>query len=74
MHFQTHVDEERFVTGEMIDVEVVDSAIRFTYTGDINQLLSHLGQFNLQDVSIDDPRLDDIFKHYYGNDQVQGSV
>ena len=68
VHFGNEVDADRFVTEKMIDVESADSAIRFTYTGEANQLLAHLGQFEITDVNIGDPQLDDIFKHYYGNE------
>lgn len=62
------VDEKRFVTAEMIDVETVDSTVRFTYTGESAALLEHLVRFEIEDVDIGDPQLDDIFKHYYGDD------
>ncbi|WP_394739242.1 ABC transporter ATP-binding protein [Natronococcus roseus] len=62
------VDGERFATAEMIDVEAVDRTVRFTYTGEPAALLDHLVQFEIEDVDIGDPQLDEIFKHYYGND------
>ncbi|MCU4743765.1 ABC transporter ATP-binding protein [Natronoglomus mannanivorans] len=62
------VDEERFVTAEMIDVETAGSTVRFTYTGESAALLEHLVRFEVEDVDIGDPQLDDIFKHYYGDD------
>ncbi len=66
VHFDESIDEDRFVTDEMIDVEVADSAIRFTYTGEARALLQYLGRFDVVDVDIGDAQLDDIFKHYYG--------
>ncbi|MFP4589979.1 MAG: ABC transporter ATP-binding protein [Halobacteriales archaeon] len=68
VHFAGSVDVDRFVTDGMHGVEVVDRVVRFTYTGDLNELLEHLSAFDLADVSIGDPQLEDIFKHYYGND------
>ncbi|MDQ2050467.1 ABC transporter ATP-binding protein [Natronolimnohabitans sp. A-GB9] len=62
------VDEAAFVTEEMIDVETVDRTVRFTYTGESSALLEHLVEFEIEDVDIGDPQLDDIFKHYYGDD------
>ena len=62
------VDEGRFATGEMIDLEIVDSTVRFTYTGEPAALLDHLVGFEIEDVDIGDPQLDEIFKHYYGDD------
>ncbi len=61
------VDEKRFTTAEMIDVKIVDRTVRFTYTGESDTLLEHLVQFEIEDVDIGDPQLEDIFKHYYGD-------
>ena len=69
VHFAEEVDQAAFLTDEMIDVEVVDGAIRFTYTGGTNALIDHLNRFDIDDVDIGDPQLDDIFKHYYGDNR-----
>ena len=66
IHLTAPVDADRFVTRDMEDVEIVDGTAQFTYIGDYNDLLAHLGQFDIADISIEDPDLDDIFKHYYG--------
>ena len=71
VYFDEPVEEDRFVTDEMIDVEVADSTVRFTYTGEAKALLEHLVRFDVQDVDIGDPQLDDIFKHYYGDEAPQ---
>ena len=63
------VDDGQFVTEEMIDLETVDSTVRFTYTGEPAALLEHLVGFEIEDVEIGDPRLEDIFKHYYGDER-----
>lgn len=62
------VDEDVFVTDEMIDVERVDSAMHFTYTGETQTLLEHIVQFESVDVDIGNPQLETIFKHYYTGD------
>ncbi|TYL38091.1 ABC transporter [Natronococcus pandeyae] len=72
VHLAEPVDEQRFTTEEMIDVEVVDRTVRFTYTGEPAALLEHLVQYELEDVEIGDPQLDEIFKHYYGDDGLVG--
>ncbi len=65
VHLAEPVNEKQFVTDEMIDVEVVENAVHFTYTGHIQGLLEHLVQFDNQDLEIGNPQLDTIFKHYY---------
>jgi len=72
VHLETRVDEEQFVTEDMIDVEIVDTSVQFTYTGEAKALLEHLVTFDVRDVDISDPQLDDIFKHYYGESSSAG--
>ncbi|WP_252700433.1 ABC transporter ATP-binding protein [Natronosalvus vescus] len=74
VHFAEPVDRDAFVTEAMIDVEAVDTSIQFTYTGETKPLLEHLVQFDVRDVDIGDPQLDDIFKHYYGEAFPGGGV
>ncbi len=71
VHLSEDVDEEVFITGEMIHVESVDNAIQFTYTGDYNSLLAHLSQYDIDDIEISNPQLDDIFKHYYSEEYTE---
>lgn len=71
VHFSEPTDEADFVTDDMIDIEFSDGAVRFTYTASTNRLLDHLSQFDLVDVDIGDPQLDDIFKHYYGDSPIE---
>ena len=73
VHLAEPVEEARFRTDDMIDVEVVDRAVQFTYTGDYNALIDHLGGFDVRDLDVGDPQLDDVFKHYYGDDAPAGA-
>ncbi|MFA9428326.1 ABC transporter ATP-binding protein [Natronorubrum sp. A-ect3] len=73
VHLAEPVDREQFTTDDMIDVEVVDSTVRFTYTGEYNALIAHLARFDIEDIDIGDPQLDDIFKHYYGDEATPGA-
>ncbi len=66
VHFDDPIETDAFLTEDMIDPEIVDSAVQFTYAGDAQSLLEHLVKFDVQDIDIGDPQLDDIFKHYYG--------
>lgn len=65
VHLAEPVDEDRFVTDDMLDVEIVNRAVHFTYTGETQPLLEHLVQFDIEDANIGNPQLDTIFKHYY---------
>lgn len=67
VHFSDNVSEEEFLTEDMIETEISGKSIRFTYTGEVKSLLEHLVTYNVEDIEIADPQLDEIFKHYYGN-------
>ncbi|MGM0717819.1 MAG: ABC transporter ATP-binding protein, partial [Halobacteriota archaeon] len=73
VHLKTPVDESRFVTEQMVDVEIADRSVRFTYTGETQPLLEHLVRFELDDVDIGNPQLDTIFKHYYREESAEST-
>ena len=62
---ESAVETDQFITENMIDVDVVDRTIHFTYTGETKALLEHLVTFDVQDANIGNPQLDTIFKHHY---------
>ena len=68
VHLDEPVDVDEFATADMLDIEAIERGVRFTYTGDYNALLEYLGQYTIADIEIGNPQLDDIFKHYYGEE------
>lgn len=61
---------EAFVTEEMTGVDITDNSVRFTYTGSYNDLIEHLGTFDIADVEIKEPPLEEVFMHYYDQKEV----
>ncbi len=47
------------------DLHQENSTIHFYYKGDINRLLKILANFQVTDITIEDPSLEEIFMHYY---------
>lgn len=47
------------------DLQRTDDGSSFLYSGDIHVLLAELSRHQLQDVSIAEPDLEEIFMHYY---------
>ena len=43
--------------------------IRFLYSGDINELLYHISNTKIKDLTITEPDLEEIFLHYYGEEE-----
>ncbi len=48
------------------DIKIEGKAIEFIYTGDSKRLITGIGQMDIRDIWIEEPSLDDIFLHYYG--------
>ena len=49
----------------MAQVERENSHISFLYKGNLNELLSMIGQHKIENVNISEPSLEEIFLHYY---------
>ncbi|WP_294466311.1 ABC transporter ATP-binding protein [uncultured Ruminococcus sp.] len=47
------------------DVQKTDNGISFLYSGDINEFLQYISKFSINDLSISEPDLEEIFMHYY---------
>lgn len=47
------------------NVEINGHSISFLYKGDVNVLLEGIGKFQLVDIEITEPSLEEIFMHYY---------
>lgn len=62
------VDSYSFATDEMTGINYNGNAIEFNYNGDFNRLIGYLSDYDVMDIQIKEPQLEDIFKHYY-NDQ-----
>jgi ABC-2 type transport system ATP-binding protein len=51
----------------VVEFEQVGTVTRFTFTGDYNQLLAQLSEHSLLDMEIEEPPLEEVFMHYYGD-------
>lgn len=53
----------------MIDVEKNGNHISFLYAGEIPRLISALNGLQIEDMSISEPDLEEMFMHFYGGEQ-----
>lgn len=49
----------------IVQVSIEDYELAFSYGGDAKTLLKLLANFNVQDITIKEPDLEEIFMHYY---------
>ena len=47
------------------DIQKTDNGISFLFSGDINEFLQFISKFRINDLSISEPDLEEIFIHYY---------
>lgn len=57
--------EVRDIKTNAVEGEDVGGGINFLYGGEINDLVAFLGGFDISDLNVSEPDLEDIFMHYY---------
>lgn len=62
---QTPLTENLFSLQGIGNLNIKANTANFIYNGDINKILKILSTFNLLDLSIEEPTLEEIFLHYY---------
>ena len=53
------------INDQMVNVEKINGLISFVYTGEIKELIDMLSQKQIEDLTITEPALEEIFMHYY---------
>ncbi|MDZ7850272.1 MAG: ABC transporter ATP-binding protein [Halodesulfurarchaeum sp.] len=70
IHTEDPLSAEDLDLEGVVEFEQVGTVTRFTFTGDYNELLGTLSGYSLVDMEIEEPPLEEIFMHYYGEDHV----
>jgi ABC-2 type transport system ATP-binding protein len=60
------LDPASFDAEGIVDVDVTGDSAQFTFAGDYDTLLGHLSRYTLLDVDIEEPPIEDVFMHFYG--------
>ena len=55
----------RDIKTNAVEGEDVGGGLNFLYGGEINDLVAFLGGFDISDLNVSEPDLEDIFMHYY---------
>ncbi|ELY92253.1 ABC transporter ATP-binding protein [Natrialba taiwanensis] len=53
----------------VVDVNSFADGVQFIYTGEYNTLLRELASHDIREIEISEPPLEDVFMHYYGDDE-----
>lgn len=62
-----HIDGNADITAlkNVLDIQKTDNGTSFLYSGDINEFLQYISKYSIDDLSISEPDLEEIFMHYY---------
>ncbi len=65
LDFSSDIQANEFKFDDAINIEVKESTVTFVYRGEVNKLVNAISKYNLEDISIVEPDLEEIFMHYY---------
>ncbi|MFB6081628.1 MAG: ATP-binding cassette domain-containing protein [Halanaeroarchaeum sp.] len=68
IHTDDPIDETDLALDGVIEFDQVGKDTHFTFAGDYNTLLEALSEYDLIDMEIEEPPLEDVFMHFYGDD------
>jgi len=54
------------VRGGVLDLSLHGDSAHFTFAGDYDALVDHLDDLAVVDLTVDEPPLEDVFMHFYG--------
>lgn len=65
VHFSVTSPIETFAVDGMANLEIEGNGVSLLFKGDCNALLSELAKYDLTNIDITEPALEEIFMHYY---------
>ena len=68
IHTEEPIVPEEFDIEGVIDFELVGEEAHFTFAGNYNRLLDRLSRYSLIDMEVEEPPLEEVFMHFYGDD------
>lgn len=65
LHFKTIADANAFQFNDVSDLSIKETVVSFVYRGNVNHLVNGISTYQLNDLTITEPDLEEIFMHYY---------
>ncbi|MFB6107866.1 MAG: ATP-binding cassette domain-containing protein [Haloplanus sp.] len=66
VHTATPVDETDLELDGVVNFTREGNETQFTFTGDYDALLAALGEYDVLDLNVEEPPIEEIFMHFYG--------
>jgi ABC-2 type transport system ATP-binding protein len=67
LHTAEPLSESDLALDGVVSFERVGREAQFTFTGEYNDLLRALGEHDVVDLEIDEPPIEEVFMHFYGD-------
>jgi len=67
LHVADALDPADFDLPGVTDLTAFDDGVQFTFTGDYDALVDLVANYDVADLTIDDPPLEDVFLRFYGD-------
>ncbi|MFB6070796.1 MAG: ATP-binding cassette domain-containing protein [Halanaeroarchaeum sp.] len=68
VHTDDPIEQSDLQLDGVIEFDQVGKDTHFTFAGNYNNLLTALAEYDLIDMEIEEPALEDVFMHFYGED------
>jgi len=65
---RTPLSKEAFEMDGVGDLKVKENTVGFIFKGNINAMMKKLSDFELRNISIEEPDLEEIFMHYHAKE------
>lgn len=62
------VGKEYFGIKGVSDLKIKDNSVSFIFKGNLNSIMKKIAEVELQNISIEEPDLEEIFMHYYAKE------
>ncbi|MFB6184199.1 MAG: ATP-binding cassette domain-containing protein [Haloarculaceae archaeon] len=69
IHTETPLSADALDLDGIIEFDRVGQRTQFTFAGDYNALLAALADYDIVDFEVDEPPLEDVFMHFYGEQE-----
>ncbi|MDP4090986.1 MAG: ABC transporter ATP-binding protein [Bacillota bacterium] len=66
---KSQISREAFNVKGVSHFEVKGNSANFMFRGNINSIMKRIAEFELRNISIDEPDLEEIFMHYYAKEE-----
>ena len=69
LELNSHIHEEMLCLNGITNIKIENKDCSFLYAGNVNELIRLLSSFDLKNIQLSEPELEEIFYHYYEKEE-----